>query len=63
MVPDLLDAFAGGASEPQQIPADSLGLTVPDLAIVLFGLSGLLALPFLVMNARQLRRNHGVSTG
>jgi MFS family permease len=51
MVPDLVDAFAGGASQPVQIPVGALGLTVPDLAIVLFGLSGLVALPFLILSA------------
>jgi len=56
MVPDLVDAFAGGASEPVQIPVTAWGLTVPDLAIVLFGLSGLLALPFLALTARDQRR-------
>ena len=52
MVPSLVEAFAGGSSQPVQIAVGTLGLTVPDLAIVLFGLSGLLALPFLVLSAR-----------
>lgn len=68
MVPDLVDAFAGGASDPVQIEVGSWGLTVPDLAIVLFGFSGLAALPFLLLSSRhqrpkdasprEYRRNH-----
>jgi len=55
MVPDLVEAFSGGSAEPVQIPLGRFGLTLPDLAIVLFGLWGLLALPFLVMSARSGR--------
>ena len=55
MVPDLVDAFAGGVNQPVQIAVGTLGLTVPDLAIVLFGLSGLLAMPFLIRSARSGR--------
>lgn len=56
MVPDLVDAFDGSAGQPVQIAVGTLGLTVPDLAIVLFGLSGLLALPFLILSARSNHR-------
>lgn len=50
--PDLLEAFSGKASHAPALPAVWLGLSVPDLAIVLFiALSGL-AIPMLLVRDR-----------
>jgi len=56
-VPDLITAFSGGGSRIMAAPVMQFGLSVPDLAIVLFMSSLLLALPFILLSARsrQLR--------
>lgn len=46
--PDLLEAFSGGQSTHVDVPLSLFGLPVPDLAIVVFVLAGLLAVPFLL---------------
>ena len=53
--PNLVEAFSGHAPPPAQLPAQFLGLPVPDLAIVLFIAVGLLALPFIVASGRAER--------
>lgn len=47
-IPDLLTAFSGGAATHVDLPTGLFGLPVPDLAIVMFVLAGLLAVPFLL---------------
>lgn len=47
--PDIVTAFSGGLSTHTQVPVSLFGLPVPDLAIVIFVLAGLLAVPFLVL--------------
>lgn len=46
--PDLVDAFSGGAPTPAPVPTGFLGLPIPDLAILMFVLSGLVAVPLLL---------------
>ena len=46
--PDLVEAFSGGVSTHIYIPTGLFGLPVPDLAIVLFVVAGLAAIPFLL---------------
>jgi fucose permease len=59
-IPDLVSAFSGETTAAVTPPTGWLGLSVPDLAIILFALSGLLALPFLVLSGRGREReaNH-----
>ena len=46
--PDLVAAFRGNPATPEDVPVGWLDLPVPDLAVVLFIASGLLAIPFLL---------------
>jgi len=46
--PDLITAFSGGASTHVDMPSGLFGLPIPDLAILLFLLAGLAAVPFLI---------------
>jgi Na+/melibiose symporter-like transporter len=57
LAPDLVEVFSGGApaTVTTAVPAPWLGLPLPDLAIVLFVISGLLAVPFL-LRARAPRQ-------
>ncbi len=50
-MPDLIEIFTGAATSVPQTPIVWPGLAVPDLAIVLFGASGLLSLPLLLWSA------------
>lgn len=52
-VPDLVEAFSGGVATPVEVPAPLWGLPLPDLAIVLFVLSGLLAVPFVLRSGSR----------
>lgn len=54
--PDLVDAFSGAAEPMPDVPSGVLGLSVPDLAIVIFVFSGLMAIPFLRAAARARLR-------
>ncbi|MHA6263040.1 MFS transporter [Arenibacterium sp. CAU 1754] len=47
--PDLIAAFSGGVSTHVDLPTGLFGLPIPDLAILLFVLAGLGALPFLMV--------------
>lgn len=47
-MPDLVDAFSGGVSTHLDIPIGLFGLPIPDLAIVVFVVVGLAAIPFLL---------------
>jgi MFS family permease len=47
-IPDLLTAFSGGAASLLEVPSGLFGLPIPDLAILLFVLAGLCAVPFLL---------------
>jgi hypothetical protein len=51
--PDIVAAFSGEFDAPPELPAAALGLPAPDLAIVLFVLVGLLAIPLLRAGAKQ----------
>jgi hypothetical protein len=53
IVPDLVTAFSGGAARVTAAPLTPLGLQVPDLAIVVFMLVVLLALPFILLSFRR----------
>ena len=50
--PDLIAAFSGGVSTHVNLPTGLFGIPIPDLAIVLFVLAGLGALPFLMAASR-----------
>jgi len=47
--PDLIAAFSGGVVSHPHVPTGLFGLPVPDLVIVVFVLSGVLAIPFLLL--------------
>lgn len=55
--PNLVAAFSGGVVSHPQVPVSLFGLPLPDLIIVLFVVSGVLAVPFLLFgrltNARE----------
>jgi len=51
--PDLVDAFSGQVQQISDVHSGVLGLSVPDLAIVVFVFAGLLALPFLAAMLRD----------
>jgi carboxynorspermidine decarboxylase len=53
IVPDLVIAFSGEAQPLTKVPAMLFGLAVPDLAIVIFIFSALLALPFILLSNRR----------
>jgi hypothetical protein len=46
--PGLLEAFSGGAATLAVAPEGFLGMPIPDQAIIIFILSGLLAVPFIL---------------
>ena len=48
LVPDLVEAFSGGVAQPVAVPAPLWGLPLPDLAILIFVLSGLVAVPYVL---------------
>ena len=48
--PDIVEAFSGGHSTVSEVPLGLFGLPIPDLAIVLFVLAGLVAVPFIVLS-------------
>jgi carboxynorspermidine decarboxylase len=58
IVPDLLTAFSGGEQAVADVPVAQFGLAIPDLVIVVFILSALLALPFILLSSR-----HGARRG
>ena len=60
--PDLVDAFSGGAAISLEVPKGLFGLPVPDLALVLFTLVGLMSIPFLVYSQRSTRQEAGTNT-
>lgn len=49
-IPDLITAFSGGAATLVEVPSGLFGLPIPDLVILLFVLSGLGAVPFLLFS-------------
>lgn len=51
--PDLIQAFSGHAHITAQVPAGIAGLPVPDVAILVFVLVGVLAVPFIVGATRR----------
>ena len=51
--PDIIEAFSGGVNVHVQVPTGYFGLPIPDLAIVVFVASGLLAIPFLLAWSRS----------
>ena len=52
-VPDLITAFSGGEVGTVAVPVVQLGLSVPDLAIVLFMFALMPVLPFILLSARS----------
>lgn len=58
-IPDIVTAFSGEPVAIPPVPVTALGLSIPDLAIVLFAFSSLAALPFLLAKAhRRSTRPH-----
>lgn len=51
--PDIVDAFSGQYKPITDVTSGILGLPVPDLAIVIFVLAGLIAIPFLASPFRR----------
>lgn len=51
-VPDIISAFSGEVAHMAEVPKSLFQLPLPDLAIVIFIFSALLALPFLLLSAR-----------
>lgn len=51
--PDLISAFSGGQITHFEVPTGLFGLPIPDLAIMLFVLSGLGAVPFLLAGRKS----------
>lgn len=60
--PDLLEAFTGHSHVTAAVPTGVFGLPVPDAAIVVFVLVGVVAVPFVALAARARRRG-AASTG
>ena len=56
IVPDLVSAFSGGGQSVADVPVTQFGLAIPDLVIVVFILSALLALPFILLSTRHVVR-------
>lgn len=54
-VPDLVSAFSGESAAAMEIPKSLFQLSLPDLAILIFVFSALLALPFIFLSARYKR--------
>ncbi len=54
--PDLIDAFSGHTHVNAPVPTGLLGLPVPDLAVLVFVLAGVAAIPFVVLSTRARRR-------
>jgi Major Facilitator Superfamily len=59
--PDLVEAFSGGGQAPAAVPTGLLGLPVPDLAILLFVATGLIAVPLLLRQEHRDRGAHSES--
>ncbi|MFM1891887.1 MAG: hypothetical protein RLZ44_964 [Pseudomonadota bacterium] len=57
--PDLLEAFSGGAATHVEVPTSLFGLPITDLAIVLFTMAGLGAIPLLLLGARREATEQG----
>ena len=57
--PDLIEAFSGGATTSLEVPKGLFGLPVPDLALVLFTLVGLVSIPFLIYSHRSTCQESG----
>ncbi len=53
IVPDPVSAFTGGSTMPPEMPVTHFMLSVPDLAIVVFVFSALLALPLVLLSGRS----------
>ncbi len=63
-IPDIVSAFSGEKVNIPAAPMTALGVSVPDLAIVLFAYSGLATLPFLLAKAhRQTSRPRDAGAG
>ena len=56
IVPDLVSAFSGEQPPVAEAPITQFGLAIPDLVIVVFILSALLALPFILLSAKHAAR-------
>ncbi|HEU4988596.1 MAG TPA: MFS transporter [Gemmatimonadaceae bacterium] len=57
--PDLLEAFSGTAAPPPRLPAEWLGLTVPEFAVVLFIGIGAAAMPLVVASGHRRAATNG----
>lgn len=55
VTPDLVDAFSGHARPAGTVPAGLLGLSLPDLAIVVFVVVGVVAVPFILLSQRRTK--------
>ncbi|MGD8589092.1 MAG: MFS transporter [Chromatiales bacterium] len=55
-VPDLISAFSGEPEQVAEVPRSLLQIALPDLAILIFVFSALLALPFVFLSARVKRQ-------
>lgn len=61
--PDLIQAFSGQSHVSARVPAGLAGLPVPDVAIVVFVLAGVLAVPFIVAATRPRGGHSPAPTG
>ena len=61
--PDLVDAFSGGVVTIGQVPSGMFGLPLPDSAIVVFMLIGLLAVPIVLHLHRGGKASPGGPAG
>ena len=61
IVPDLVSAFSGGEQVVVEAPLTQFGLAIPDLAIVVFVFSALLALPFILLSTPPHQPDSSVS--
>ncbi len=53
VTPDLIDAFSGQVTAIAEIPTGAFGLSIPDVAIVFFVFTGIIAVPFIFLASRQ----------
>lgn len=56
VTPDLTEAFSGGAVTIGEVPRGLFGLPIPDLALTIFTLTGLLALPLLILGKKYEKK-------
>lgn len=61
--PDLVEAFSGSSHVSAVVPTGWFGLPVPDVAIIVFVLAGVAAVPFIVLAGRAGRSRRGARRG